>query len=242
MSYRHFLCLFVLAALSVYPARAQTNNVASAETIAIAFYKMAGLQPSFSSWAKDTSEYHHTPVARRPRAEAKISERMMQAYQEFSPARDLLNVATTAVVTLAEDADPDNPEQIHYSLRWDLDSENDEFFPYEYRDTVFALMPQGMEAYRTAPITREQYVYIKQRMGSVTRQRVLLHMRAQKAHGDAPVRIFGEDAWVLETAMAGVTLWDSKGSLLWERSADWYVSPETQTLNDLKQARDAAED
>lgn len=239
MSYRHFLWLPVLCVLSAFPARAQAPDVITPERVAIAFYKMAGLQPNFSSWAKDTSEYHHTPVARRPRVEAKIAQKLLEEYQSFAPDRTLLNVATTAAVTLTEQADADNPEQIHYSLRWDLNSENDEFFPYEYRDTVFALMPQGMEAFREAPITREQYIYIKERMGSVKRHRVLLHMRAQQAHGDEPVRIFGEDTWVLATAMAGVTLWDAKGGLLWERSADWYVSPETKTLNDLKQERDA---
>lgn len=239
MSYRHFLWLFVFFMLSAFPAVAQAPDVATPERVAIAFYKMAGLQPSFSSWAKDTSEYRHTPVARRARVEAKIAEKLMEEYQEFTPDRHLLNVATTATVTLSEQADPDNPELVHYMLRWDLASENDEFFPYEHRDTLFALMPQGVEAYREAPITREQYLYIKERMGPVKRHRILLHMRAQQAHGDEPVRIFGENTWVLTTAMAGVTLWDAKGGLLWERSADWYVSPETQTLNDLKQARDA---
>lgn len=241
MSCRHFSWLFILCVLAAIPARAQAPDIATPEQIAIAFYKTAGLRPNFSSWAKDSEEYSLTPVARRPRTEARLAGQLQESFLRFSPQNDLLNVATSAVVTLSEEPDPDDITQARYFLRWDLDSQNIDFFPYEYRDTVFALMPAGLPAFQSAPITPAQYTYIKERMGNARRQRIVLHMRAASADSTGPVRIFGEDAWVLTTDMAGVTLWDGQGALLWERSAGWYVSPQTQQLNELKQERAAGE-
>lgn len=235
------ICLMAFLLALALPVRAQSIDVATAEQVAIAFYKTAGLRPNFASWARDTDEYRHTPVARRERVEAQIAGRLSESYTRYSPESDLLNVATMAIVSLSEEPDPDNITRVNHFILWHFISENSDFFPYEYRDAVFALAPLGIKDFQRAAITPEQYTYLRERMGNTRRFKILLHMRAQQADGTAPVKIFGEDVWALRTLMAGVSLWNADGSMLWERSAGWYVSPQTQTLNDLKQERDGVE-
>lgn len=234
--------LLALVVLAAFPARAQAPDIATAEQVAIAFYKTAGLTPGFSAWAQDTDLYHHTPIARRDSVAAQEAVRLQQAYAQFSPEKDLLNVATTAVVSLSEEPDPENITRPLYFVRWHLNSENADFFPYEHRDMVFVLAPHGIQEFQQGEVTAEQYAYIKERMGNNRNVRILLHMRAQQADASAPVEIFGEEVWVLRTLMAGATLWDAEGGLLWEKSAGWYVSPQTHSLNELKQDQGAGDE
>lgn len=236
---RFALCvLMALICLSV-PARAQSVEVATPEAVAIAFYKVAGLQPNFSAWASDTPLYHDTPVARRPKIQAQEAARLQQAYQAYSPATHLLNVATSAVVTLDESPDPENPARLLHHLDWAFTSDNSDFFPYEYRGMVFALVAQKMDGFQSAAITADQYRYIKERLGNLKRVRLVLHMRGISANGSAPVEVFGEEVWALAASVTGVTLWSADGSLVWEKSASGYVSPQTKSLNDLHQDRAA---
>jgi hypothetical protein len=221
------------------PARAQAPDIAEPEDVALAFYKVAGLRPAFAVWAEESERYHLAPVARRPRVLAEEAGRLLAAYNAYDPANDLLNVSTTALVTLREEPDPDNITRSRHFLLWDLDSKDGDIFPYAFRDTTFALVPHKLDSFKRAPISADQHRYLAERLGgTLKRARMVLHMRGQYADAQKPITMYGHDVWALVTLMAGVSLWADDGGILWEKSADWYVSPQTRALNDLKEDQD----
>ncbi len=227
------LCLLVIF-VAALPAsvRAQTLDTASSEDVAIAFYKIAGLTPSFSAWAKDTKLYHDTPLARRPAIAAQEAERLKKAYTDYSPARDILNLATLAHVTLQETTAA-SPDQKQYTLSWTFMEDNGNFFPYEYRGMLFALVPQKVEDYENDTLTKDQYDRLKTALGNGKDARIILQLRGQYANPAEPMTLYDREVWPLAGMIAGVTLWGSDGALLWEKTANGYVSPQTQSLNAL---------
>lgn len=228
-------CLILLSVCS--PALAQTMKIADGETVAIAFYKFAGLQPNFMTWAVDTPVYLAAPFARRPGVQKKEAERLYKNYEDFSRAEGLLNVATMASVKLEEIINTDNALDKTYHLTWEFAKGDATFFPYEYRGEMFALVPDEMESFQSAPITAEQYRYMKEKMGTRDTAKLVLQLRGYYADHRAPVHLRGEDFWALGVKLAGVSLWDRDGGLLWENTATWYLSPRTQSLNELHQRR-----
>ena len=228
-----FYWLFALC-LSL-PASAQTIKSATAEDVAIAFYKIAGLTPSFSAWAEDTRRYHETPFALRDKVRAEEAARLSRAYDRYSPATQTLDLATTARVEIEAIPDPDNALIVRHVLRWRLAEEQASFFPYEYRDTVFALIPQKLDAFQEADITPAQAEHIAQKIGAADNVPVIIQLRGLQADAAKPVSLYGQDVWALAAGVAGVTLWDRAGGLIWEKTAGWYTSPRTQSLNQLKQ-------
>lgn len=228
-----FYCLLLTVWLAA-PALAQSIKPVTPEEVAIAFYKVAGLKPSFASWAEDTQRFHEAPFARRDQVRAEEAERLSRAYETYSPATHTLNLSTSAEVELIEEPDPDNSLIVHHRLRWKLSEDNANFFPYEYRDTLFALVPQKIEDFQEAAITAAQAKNIKSRLGSGRAIPILIQLRALKADASKPVSVYGQDVWVIAAGVAGITLWDKSGGLLWEKSAGWYTSPRTESLNQLK--------
>lgn len=227
--------LFAVLALLVLcaPAQAQTLDIVDAETVAIAYYKLAGLTPSFESWAEDTEEFHAAPLTMRDEVKAKEAARMRAAYTAFSPALNVLNVATQANIVLQEMPDPANAARSKYFLSWSYAKGDADFFPYEFRNSYFAIVPREMEPFQNAEINKDQYLYLKARIGRQKKATLILMLRANFAEADEPVHLRGKDFWALAANVAGVSIWDNEGSMLWENTAGWYVSPRTQSLNDL---------
>ncbi len=232
------IAFILLIALAILPlsARAQSLDIVTGETVAIAFYKFAGLRPNFSSWAEDTPAYHEAPPARRERVQAQEAERLQKLYDNFSMAGNLLNVSTAVEVTLEEMPQEDDPLRKTYALSWKFAKGDADFFPYEYRDTLFALVPREVEKFQTADITEEQYIHLKDKFRRSNKATAILQLRGQYADSKAPVHLRGADFWALAATVAGISLWDSQGAILWENTASWYVTPRTQSLNDLHQA------
>ncbi len=227
-----FYCLLVLLAVS--PASAQTIQPATPEDVAIAFYKVAGLKPGFTAWAEDTPRFHETPFARREKVLAEEAERLARAYDAYSPAVNTLNLVTKADVEIEATPDPDNSLKVHNILRWRFTEDSGNFFPYEYRDMLFALVPQKMETFQEAAITPAQAKHIREKLGKGRNVPVIIQLRALQADAKKPVLLKGHETWALAAGVAGVTLWDKSGTMVWEKTAGWYTSPRTESLNQLK--------
>lgn len=236
---RFFLILSGIVLLITAPSSAQTMDMADAQTVAIAFYKFAGLQPGFLSWAEDTEAFQKAPLARRDRVQREEAERLARAYEAFSRSGDLLNVATMVELDIEEIIDEADALKKSYVLHWRFVKGDATFFPYEYRDTLFALVPDRLEAFQRAPISEAQYAYLVERLRGDKRARLIVQLRGHYADPDKPVHLRGEEFWALAARVAGVSLWDRKGTLLWENTADWYVSPRTQSLNRLYYKKEA---
>lgn len=222
MSRFHLLIAAVLVCF-VSPAAAQNFDIADAEQVAIAFYKFAGLEPRFSSWAEDTQAYHNAPPMRRDEVREKEVSRLRAMYESFSKSGTLLNVATKVRVTVQEGYERRNETRKVYTIVWSYPDEETDFFPYRFRNMYFALIPRRMNSFHHGVLTLEQYEQLKKRIGAGKEATLILQLRGKFADGATPLHRDEIDFWGLSATIAGASLWDEGGQLLWEDTASEYL-------------------
>lgn len=225
-----FLCLsFVLFSA---PAQAQLR-ISTGEDVAIAFFKTGGEQPNYDTLVRGLKDYARTPLARQNAFFEKETLRLRNAYQNYDPATDLLTIRTRVEVTLHHEIIDEDTEKHSMTLFFGKDDAL--FFPYQLGDYNIAILPQKMDARFDRDIAPSQYALIKSSFNEQTSGTAFIYIQLKpfKSYMDEPVKMGGLDQWVLVADVTNLTLTDSKGSSMWNYSANWYVSPQTESLREL---------
>lgn len=240
-----FLCLLFLPLLEATNAAAQQNsNISKAEDVAIAFYKVGGLTPKFSTWIEKEEPYTTTPLARRPKVMEKQKLRLNDAYQNFNSKENFLTILTKVKMNLRIEKEiienKNNDEEIvrTYFLDIDFGRESDLFYiPYEHADQNFMVVPDEIEQLKIQELTENDYQYLQRHITKGKYMPFILRLRAHNADTEKPYHIDGLDQWALKTEIVSMETWHKNGSLLWEYSAPWYISPNSQKIKKLYNER-----
>jgi hypothetical protein len=226
------LILFLGMVFLSSPAAAQRLEFSTSQDVALAFYKTADITPNFERWVAETEPYNLTPLGRRPQVMEEETAKLFNEYNAFDPDEDFLTIRT--FVTLSPVSGTDDNGTPFYRL--DLvypDAPEIVYFPYEFRDQHFAVMPYNTESVMSSPIARTEHTFLKENTHPARPYLFALRLKPVQAMTDAPYKLDEHEQWVLKTNVASAEIWSDTGVLLWEYSAPWYVAPQVKELNNL---------
>lgn len=245
MKYALFASLLILFCGAIGGAIAAPGavKISSTEDVVIAFYKTGGAIPPFEKWIKLREPYRTTPVARRPAMMEQEKQRLQSLYAGFDPSKDLLSIKTQIIARTSAAQNPDDPEKTDYRLNMKFSVGDAHFFPYDFIDERFAVIPQEIQEHLNPFIIKEQYEYLSQQLGKGKPVTLIMELRPVKADMEAPFdmdgtggginRKDGKGQWMFLTDIASMSVWNKNGSLLWEYTAPWYVTPMRENLLNL---------
>ncbi|MEM6810873.1 MAG: hypothetical protein AAF549_00220 [Pseudomonadota bacterium] len=203
------------------------------EDVAIAFYRTGDIQPSFADWAKNTKRYKATPLARREAVMEEEVMRIKSLYFNYIPSRDYLFIQTSANVRpyVVSEQGSEN-ETYHLEINFSQD-EDAFFFPYQYQENNFAVLPMNLDDMLNVEISKGLYEELEGKTRGFTSYPFTILMRPKEALTDRPLEYNGVPQWILKTEIASAEIWSRRGALMWEYTAPWYISPNVETLNKL---------
>ncbi|MEZ5903536.1 MAG: hypothetical protein R3D88_09610 [Alphaproteobacteria bacterium] len=246
----YIITLFILILLTgVRQSAAQERlTPADAEDVAIAFYKTGGLVPNFKNWIEEREPYNLTPLALRPQVMEEELLRLNTAYKNFNPEKDFLIVKTTALlktqknVVVVTDEQGEETEKNEYELIIRFDQKSDVlYFPYQFLEQNIMIVPLKLKDLKTTPLNKLDFERIRGATSENIPVPFILRLRAQKADIEQPYEVDGFDQWALSTEVVSMETWNENGSLLWEYSAPWYVSPHSEKIHKLYDEREKQE-
>lgn len=229
--------LIFLALLLPATAQAQRDEgSATGEDVAIAFFKTAGENPDFDLWAKNTRDYKRAAPARANETLDKEKQRLMVKWRDYNSSEDVLNIRSTVSIELKSTLAKDGTQ--HYWMYLSFEAGDITYFPFEFQDYKFALIPQQIETLMVQEIREEQLNLIRNDFGGAMSgdAHLYLQLKPVKAYMQQPYVIDDAEQWALLCDIATLSLVSTKkGGSLWNYGADWYVSPATETLRGLYQ-------
>ncbi len=227
--------LLFLALLFPAAVKAQTDDgSAIGEDVAIAFFKAAGENPDFDLWAKNTRDYKRAAPARANEILDKEKQRLMVKWREYKSAEDVLDIRGNVSVELKSTLAKDGTQ--HYWMYLSFEAGDITYFPFEFQDYKFAVIPQQIETLMIQEIREEQLNLIRNDFGGAMSGSAYLYLQLKpvKAYMQQPYTIDNTEQWALLCDIATLSLVSMKKSgALWNYGADWYVSPATETLREL---------
>lgn len=233
-----FLTIFTAGFFLSGQTRAQMDaEVSTAEQVAMAFFKAADTNPDFEKWAKGSKEYKHTSASRAPDYLYREKQRLMKAWREYDPTRDLITIKGLVTVELKAIMDKDGNDS--YWMYMTFQEGKATYFPFVYQEYKIAVIPQKIESLMMQEITREQYEMIKADFETSNGKQAALYVQLKpiKAYINQPYNIDDTDQWALISDIVSLTLRSYRtDSIFWNYGAKWYVSPVKKELNDLYKA------
>ena len=243
--FRHLFAAIVAWAAFTLPAQAEVGaaKISSTEDVVIAFYKTGNARPNFEKWIVEREPYRTTALALRPELMDKEMTRLKNAYAAFNPQTDLLTVRTEGMVRVGQFQDPAQPGATITRLDISFRAGEADYFPYDFMGERFAVIPKDLQKLLKPTIQNQQYPYMRDVLKNGKPVTIILELRPAKADMEAPFNLDGtgggpdaEDGkgqWMFLTDVAAISIWNAKGSMLWEYTAPWYITPIRDSLLDL---------
>lgn len=233
-----FFATILLCALAFVttPVFARAGDPDVAEDVAIAFFKTGATNPDFDLWAKNSMEYKVASPARAPEVLQTEKQRLLKKWKAYNPEENVLEVKGNVNVELKAFMTKEGEEQ--YWMYMSFKAGEISYFPYKYQNYLFAVIPQQIESLMIQQLQKEQYMLIRKDFGEKDFgvAALTLQLKPVKSYTQQPYVIDDKEQWALLCDIATMALSaQSNGQSMWNYSADWYVSPVRQELQDLYQ-------
>lgn len=236
------LTILCLGALGVQAAVGISRS-STTEEIVIAFYKTGGAMPNFEKWIKEREPFRTTAPARRPQMLERETVRLKNMYTAFDPRRDFLTIRTDARARAVEHADPADPARMVMALNIHFLAGDADYFPYDFMGERFAVVPKDLADYMMPRLEKGQYDYLKAVLENGKPVTFILQLRPLTADMNAPFDLDGtgggpdakdgKGQWMFLTDIASMSVWNKAGTMLWEYTAPWYITPVRDSLLEL---------
>lgn len=214
------------------PAAAQNKalTLSTGEDVAMAFYKMAGERPAFDKWIKANPPYNTTPLAGREEVYKKEKDRLSKKWDSLDLQKNYLTVKATVRARLL------GSEGQKRQLEIRLPGGEVDYFPYLFMNEQYALIPDKLQSLLTAIPTEQELSFMTRHLGPMYKKFFLtIQLKPVQADTSGTHLIDNHPQWLFLSNVASLALWSPSGFLLWEYSAPWFITPSTDTLNDLYQ-------
>lgn len=215
-------------------ARAAEIPASTPEQVAIAFFKTDGLTPNFEQWARNNDSFKRVAPTRVAKYIDGEKQRFSKIWHNYNPEEDFIVVKTRVDLNISARTPKDMPQE--YWLNIQFIEGDASYFPIVFQDYNFAIIPQKMETLLLQPLRREQYDILHQQLGAATQGYADLYVQLKpaRAHTNQPFVIDGQERWVLLCDVIGMEIKREKSDdAIWNYSADWYVSPVQEELQNL---------
>jgi len=110
---------------------------------------------------------------------------------------------------------------------------DESYYPYKFLDQYITVVPSNMKAYTSAALDDEEYEYIKNKLNKSRNPSAYIELKPSVTDHEAPHNIDGLDQWIMTADIVSYLIIDDSGSIIWEKTAPWYIAPQTRDLNNL---------
>ncbi len=212
------LCLISCSAAVFAQSLSPRITLASAEDVAIAFYKTAGIKPAFTNWIKPQEPYISTAPFLRPGVLAEEKARLEKRYDDFDPASDTLAVRINTQAVLNErDGMP--------FLTFVFPGQEAGFFPFPFLEHHFALIPSNPEKLSGAALQTTETAFLRNALKQGRSYTLIVELAPQKADISQLHDVDGVKYWAFTVNIIVRSLWDETGALLWEETENVRLLP-----------------
>lgn len=234
------LCLVFVLTLALFcavaaPSFAQIGIEPSTnEDVAIAFFKTADTNPDFEKWARDGKGYKTIAPSQAADYLYDEKQRLMRLWKKYDGDNAMIDINTNVDIDLKTTADEDGNQ--FYWMYINFGKDSSVYFPFTYLEYKIAVIPQMIETMTIQKLQKEQFLLMQQEFdGKVRGQGSLsLQLKPVKAYIHQPYNIDGQDQWALLTDVATMSIKSHRTNApYWNYSAQWYMSPVREELNDL---------
>ncbi len=199
-------------------AQTERLKISSAEDIAIAFYRTAGVFPDFKTWIWGRAPYKFTPLARRAGVFEEEMTRLQTAYQIFNKRRDRLVVKIPVDINPRKSGLNSASPQYHMGLTV-RGLHQAHYVTYQFMEENIALFPSGLDRQMDSVIDAALYARLKHLNTITAKPFVVMVLEGEKAKSDRPYNIDDLQQWVFETKLLNMTLYTQEGDVLWDYTA-----------------------
>lgn len=233
---KYLLCLLICLFCTQIPLSnaEDEEKSATAEDVAIAFHKTGGIVPKFENWVKATEPYSNTPVARRPLVMKEQLNRLKGQYQAYNPKTDTFLIKTTAYLQ------PFSTENFEgktiYGVRIKLSEKNQEdviYFPYQHLDQNIMVVPNKFKSLKAQSLSENDYRVMVATVKKNKRYPLIIRLQADEIDMDYPYMVDNIPQWAFKTNIVMMESWTEQGSLIWQYTAPWYISPQEIEMQKL---------
>lgn len=198
--------------------------------VAMVFYKMAGRQPNFEEWIRQSDDYKSAPQTER----AAVRERMLG---EFRSAFSLLTTHEPITLEMPVRVSAYSEE----SRGFFIDSfKADTFLPVAYNGQSYAIVPQGLMDKQWISVSDQDAIKAimaaRTQAGDkgLTLQMVLL---PQSVDASSPAQLEGGAYWLIAANIGKMMLFgpDPKAAALWQSEDSAEDARKRQELLNLRQ-------
>lgn len=238
--FRKFLALAVLMMGLAAPATAQETSGKAPpllmlqqlppthpERIALAFHKLAGMEPDFKLWARTSPFLKDAKRMDHPTIISREENRLQRLWVEMNPAEPL--VVRTRIQL-------DEYSTLQETLKLS-EFTPQTFFAYSIYGESIAIVPKDIATFGTIRISKEQMEDMLQKTGGGQAMAELV-LKPAVADGKAPFSKAGIDYWLLLAEIGEIRFWNLSSEnpqLLWMHRADWYKPDQDERLLNLKE-------
>ncbi len=205
------------------------------EDIAVAFYKVGATIPDFDLWIKKYGPYNTAPWAMRGKIYKDEKIRLVEKYQSFTPKNNLIRIRTKFEIGFENfiETTPQGDVTHHILKTGFLDTADKQYFPYEFIGQNISVIPINIKEYASAIVSEKEYQLIHSKLNGVGKIKAYIELQAINADHEKPKLVDGIDQWALFSNIISIILIDDNSNIVWEKNAPWYVSPTTESLNEL---------
>lgn len=220
-------------------AQAQSRlQFASAEDIAIAFYKTGGHVPNFEKWVTSREPYNLTPAARRPQMLENELVRLQSQYQNFNPRTDHLIIRSLVRLSpLHTPATAENPEDTYSMSIAFANAPEATYFPYDFMEERIIVMPVALDKHFNPSVSANEYRFLEENLRQSAENTLIMRLKPVRADLSQPHMIDGLPQWVMTADIDTLEVWSKQGRLLWEHTSPTYLSPTEAKIQNLYKQR-----
>ena len=231
--------------LSFGPARAllDASQYSETEKVGFAFFKLGNHMPDFNGWAKSEDIYNDLPDdAGRAALLRKESLRLESGFHNYVPEEDLLRLRIPVRISFPTKQARDEllARKVPIPVRIEMDKEAVEYFPYQIGALWVAVVPDGLDAYKTLSLSADDFSGLLAGLkygANDTAGDAVLHMdlKPVKIDLEKPMKLGKLDrAWLMAAEIGSYELWDkSLKTVAFSFHASWYQAKEHQEILDL---------
>ena len=245
-----FLSTIIAAVLLIlFPAtaRAQTNyntesllGFSDSEKVGFAFYHLINKDPPFEDWIQARDDY----IKARPAARLNLIDhdriRLRDGFANYIVDRDMLKMQVMLLYTVGDNPDYKSGAEARskgltkrLSIKFQ-DSKLEKYFPFQLGKMWIGVIPMDMDNFTKIDMTDEDYQEFCQGiyncfpfddrpyMTTIVLSPIQADAKAPLMEGDVPV-------FLLLSKIAAISI-HLNDTILWSKTAPWYMSRTSQEL------------
>jgi hypothetical protein len=239
------VCLWPACVLAQGSAAGLPADITMTERVGFAFYSLTKQSPPLEDWVMGKENYQRAQPNVRLTMMDSERNRLHQGWSRFNLSRDLITLRFAVRVRGMDNPDLDpnvqpRPGEEILSKAFQIElpgMTQGVHFPFQLGRQWITVIPEGMTEVMVNPLTDAHYKLMVESIGLRQDKDIIaeaeLVMRPKQADGKTPMTIDSLPMFLMLADIASFSILDKERRPIWEISADWYKTEQSQEFLNL---------